>query len=122
MEFALLLPALTLIIVGIMIFGLIFNSYLEITHAAREGVRWAALRAPISEVETRARDAAPGIDWTKATITVAGVPAGGATDGEQGDPATVTIIYNIDGIKAIGGTLMSFLPATISSAATQKVE
>lgn len=121
-EFALLLLPLALIIVGIMIFGLILNSYLEITHAAREGVRWAALRAPISEVEAKARAAAPGIDWTRATITVSGVPAGGATDDEQGDPATVTITYNIDAIRAIGGALMSFLPATISSGATQQVE
>ncbi|MDP1809519.1 MAG: hypothetical protein Q8L35_08295, partial [Actinomycetota bacterium] len=98
------------------------NRYLEITHAAREGVRWAALRAPISEVETKAKDAAPGIDWTQeATITVAGVPVGGATDANQGNPVTVTITYDNSDMGLLAGFDI-FLPTTISSSATQRVE
>lgn len=121
-ELALLLPLLTLILFGIIIFGLILNNYLEITHAAREGVRWAALRAPVAEVVDKAQAAAPGIDWTKATITVTGVPTGGATDADQGSPATVAVSYNIDSIKGIFGTFFSFIPPSINSTATQKVE
>lgn len=127
-EFALLLLPLTLIIVGVLIFGLIFHSYLEITHAAREGVRWAALRATTAEVETKAEAAAPGIDWGKVTFTATingnPIPAGGAGDSEQGQPAVVTVAYDVADIKDMFGTFGDlFLSGdTIASGATQKVE
>ena len=122
-EFALLLPALTLILVGIIIFGLIFNYYLEITHAAREGARWAALRQPFTEVQAQAQGAAPGIDPDKTTITMsANVPATGATDEDQDEPVTVTVRYDIAEVRAMFGVFGDFLPVAISSSATQKVE
>jgi len=42
-EFALILPLLSLIIFAIFQFGLLYNNYLAISHAAREGVRQAAV-------------------------------------------------------------------------------
>jgi len=44
-EFALLLPVLVLLLFGIFEFGLAYNSYLAVTHAAREGARMAAVGA-----------------------------------------------------------------------------
>jgi Flp pilus assembly protein TadG len=126
-EFALLLPALTLIIIGVLMLGLIFHSYLEITHAAREGVRWAALRASETEVEEKARAAAPGIDWDNkvtfsATINGNPIPAGGAGVEQQGQPATVNIIYDITDIKGMFGTFGNVLPGNIAGGAIQRVE
>lgn len=120
-EFALLLPVLTLIIIGMMVFGLILNNYLEITHAAREAVRWAALREPLSEVENKAEAAAPGIDWSKATITRTGV-VDPVDDSDQGNPVTVTITYDITEIKGMLATFEAILPDQILSSATQRVE
>lgn len=42
-EFALLLPLLVMLIFGIFEFGLAYNNYLAITHAAREGAREASV-------------------------------------------------------------------------------
>ncbi|MDP1808005.1 MAG: pilus assembly protein [Actinomycetota bacterium] len=42
-EFALIAPILIMLIFAIFEFGLAFNSYLAITHAAREGARLAAV-------------------------------------------------------------------------------
>jgi Flp pilus assembly protein TadG len=42
-EFALLLPVLIAILLGIIEFGLAFNSQLQVTNAAREGARAAAV-------------------------------------------------------------------------------
>ncbi len=43
LEFALVMPLLVLIIFGIIQFGIVYNHYLAITHAAREGARLAAV-------------------------------------------------------------------------------
>src|SRR6266542_3861977 len=42
-EFALLLPILMYILMGIMQFGLIFAVYLTLNNAVREGARWASI-------------------------------------------------------------------------------
>ena len=42
-EFALLLPVLMYILMGIMQFGLIFAVYLTLNNAVREGARWASI-------------------------------------------------------------------------------
>ncbi len=120
-EFALLLPVLTLIVVGMMTFGLLLNNYLEITHAAREGVRWAALRDSLSEVENKTKAASPGIDWSKATIIRTGV-ADPVNDDDQGGPVTVTVTYNIVELKGMLGVFEAILPDQIMSSATQRVE
>lgn len=42
-EFALLLPILMYILMGIMQFGLVFAAYLTINNAVREGARWGSI-------------------------------------------------------------------------------
>jgi Flp pilus assembly protein TadG len=42
-EMALVLPLLLLLVFGIIEFGFIFNRYISVTHAAREGVRQLAV-------------------------------------------------------------------------------
>jgi Flp pilus assembly protein TadG len=44
-EFALILPLLVMLIVGMIQFGFVFNAYITVTHAAREGARMAAVNA-----------------------------------------------------------------------------
>jgi Flp pilus assembly protein TadG len=52
-EFALVWFALSLFIIGMIQFGLIFNQWLQLEHSAREGARWAALRNSASYVRTK---------------------------------------------------------------------
>lgn len=80
-ELALLLPILVLIIFGIFQFGLAFNNYLAITHAAREGARLASVGS-FNEATVRER----AIPATPTSITVT-YPNGQ----QQGQPVTVTV-------------------------------
>ena len=55
-EFALVLPLLLLVVLGIMDFGLLFQRYEAVTNAAREGARVAVLVGyPDSDVQFRAQ-------------------------------------------------------------------
>ena len=72
-EFALVLPFLLIMLIGIVEFGRAWNQHQVITDAARETARRACLPDEIGEAGARqvARDAmaAAGIDWNRATIT-----------------------------------------------------
>lgn len=48
-EFALLLPVLVIIVFGIIYFGPVFNNYIAIDHAARDGARLLAVKAKFDE-------------------------------------------------------------------------
>ncbi len=58
-EFALVLPVLILLVFGIIEFGFVFNRWLGVTHAAREGVRSLSLGDP--DAETDAEASAPDL-------------------------------------------------------------
>jgi Flp pilus assembly protein TadG len=58
-EFALVLPLLILLLVSIIEFGFIFNSYLTINNAAREGGRVASLGGSYESVRLKAEEACP---------------------------------------------------------------
>jgi Flp pilus assembly protein TadG len=74
-EFALVLPVLLLILFGIIDFGRALNAQIELTGAAREGARLAALGYPNAAVQARAAAAAPSLG--RITVTVAaGCPPG----------------------------------------------
>lgn len=51
-EFALILPLLMLVLVGIFEFGRVFNYWIDSTHLANEGARWAVVnRAPGNDLQ-----------------------------------------------------------------------
>ncbi len=80
-ELALVLPILIMILFGIFQFGLVFNSYLAVTHAAREGARLASVdKYSESAVIERATPVTP----TSVTINY---PEGKL----EGRPVTVTV-------------------------------
>ncbi len=85
-EFALVLPILIMILVGTFEFGLAYNNYLAITHAAREGARMAAVGA---YDETAVRSDAYPVNPTSVTLTY---PEGD----DHGKPAEVTVRANFD--------------------------
>lgn len=52
-EFALVLPMLLLVMVAIFEFGRVFNYWIDTTHLANEGARWAVVdRAPGNNLQT----------------------------------------------------------------------
>jgi len=71
-EFALILPILIILVFGIVQFGIAYNNYIALTHAAREGARLAAVgkyeELGVDEFEERVRESAPTVQIE--TITV----------------------------------------------------
>jgi len=119
-EFALVLPALILLVFGIIQFGILFHDYISITHAAREGVRWAALHEPEINVKQKTIDAAPSLNPSIAAsdITVSN-PA--PTNDDQGEPVTVTVLYTVPIDMPLMQTFLGSSVA-LTSAATQRIE
>jgi Flp pilus assembly protein TadG len=91
-EFAILVPALLLIITGIITFGFVFNAQITVTQAAREGARLAAICGQdatcLGTVKAQVESHAPGLSLTDSQIAVTSCPANSTTAS-----ATVTITY-----------------------------
>jgi len=125
-EFALVSMVLVLILVGIIQFGYLFYQWVEITHAAREGARWASLEHPAGSIGTpdtvrfKVAQSAPGMALTDAEITVS--PAD-PDIGDVGDPATVTVTHEVPIftpiMQAMFGSDGTF---TLSSTASMRIE
>lgn len=116
-ETALILPLLLLIVFAIIEFGRIFNAYLIITSASREGARIAAISNNDVEVKNAITLAASTLDATKLRITIQ--PSG--TDRKQGNQVTVLIDYSVDIISPIVAELIPD-PFIIKSTTVMRVE
>lgn len=99
-EFALVSLLLVVLVVGIIQFGYLFFQWLELTHAAREGARWAALWHEDGTIGTpgttryKVWESAPGLQprLTDEDITI--VPSSPSSD-DTGDPVTVTVSHEV---------------------------
>ena len=107
-EFALVLPIFIMLVFGIFQFGIAFNNWIALTHAAREGVRLAAVG---QYDEQRVRDSAPSVSIQ--SISVSG------QDGFIGDPVTVTVTGNVLNINI---PLAGNWPVTLTSTAVMRLE
>ena len=67
-EFAIVLPVLLLLVVGIIDFGRAFNMQIALTQAAREGVRVLALGGTTSDATARTQDAA--FPWNDGSLSI----------------------------------------------------
>jgi Flp pilus assembly protein TadG len=71
-EFAIVLPLLVLFVFGIIEFGRAYNARIVLTSAVREGARAAAVGGTAitaADIEQRTRDAAPGLQVDRMTVT-----------------------------------------------------
>jgi Flp pilus assembly protein TadG len=79
-EFALLLPLLLVLVLGVIDFGRLLNAQITLTQAAREGARLVALGQP--NVQSRTQAAAVGLSPVGVSIQSAcPTGAGSASDG-----------------------------------------
>ena len=89
-EFAILIPVLLVIVIGIFEFGRAWNIDQVLTNAAREGARLAVIQtSSLGDVQTVVsnRLVEAGLDPTLGVMTVDGIGDG------YGTPASVTITY-----------------------------
>jgi len=107
-EFALVLPIFVSVVFGIFQFGIAFNNWIAITHAAREGARLAAVG---QYDEQRVRDSAPSVDIQ--SISVSG------QEGSVGSPVTVTVTGNVLNIEI---PFVHSWPVSLTSTAVMRLE
>ena len=98
-EMAIVLPLLVMLVFGIIDFGRMLNAQIEISQAAREGVRLAALTEGNPTYDTmisaRVAAAAPNPGFQGGAASVVGSPV---TCPNAGSLATVTAGYHFTGI------------------------
>jgi Flp pilus assembly protein TadG len=99
-EFALAVPLLLTILLGIVEMGLAFNAQISVTHAAREAVRTMAVQDDPAAARTTAIAAAPSLTPALTTGEITVTP----TDCTAGNTATVTILHNHDFVSGFFGT------------------
>lgn len=121
-EFALVMPALVLLIFGSIEFGLAVNARTMVGNAAREGVRLASLGQSEASIKAAALNAVDGVTGTK-TVTVTCATPGGAscTIGapNAGNVATVTVSVQYTGIT---GMFPMLTDTTISASSYMRIE
>src|SRR5690348_13666939 len=117
-EFALALPLLAVLLLGVMQLGNVFNNYETITDAARAGSRQAILLrlsgGSPSSAEAAVRAAASGLDPDKLGVSVQATPDW-ATSGNDVH-VTVTYPYSID---LLGWVVQS---GNLTSTMTERLE
>lgn len=89
-EFAIILPVLLLVLLGIMEFGMMINSYLTIQNASREGARLGIVGGTTDEIKSRVAAVSPNLNAADLNVSVS------PDDGNRnsGDTLTVTVDYN----------------------------
>lgn len=91
-EFALVLPLLLVIMLGIIEFGRAYNAQISLTHAARESVRTMAITNNWEQSMTAGRSAAPALEPGKMTFMAS------PTACSANSTVTVTITYPLQTI------------------------
>src|SRR5437870_10427205 len=114
-ELTLALPALLLILFGIIQFGSLYNHYESLTNATRAGARVAAVSRtatdPVGTTVAAVKNAAPNLNASQLVVSVSGTwtPGGTVT-------VTATYPYSI----SLGGIVVK--SGTLSSSTTERVE
>jgi Flp pilus assembly protein TadG len=113
-EFALVVPILIALLLGVVQAGIAFHNYLSVTDAARAVARKAILVrfTPLTQTQINqiADNASPDLDPAQLNATVAPDPAD-PTFTTSGSTITVTVTYpyhlQLFGIPVVDGTLTS---------------
>ena len=130
-EFALVLPLLLTVLLGLIDFGKAFNYWIDETHMANLGARLAAVNAPstdtggmslqqyvLSQADTNElRNGGTSSVPTQAQVCVS-FPNGTAN---VGDPVTVTVNVTYDYLPFIGKAI-SQAGVAVSGSATMRLE
>ena len=111
-EFAMVLPVLILLVVGMMQFGLLFHEFLLVTHAAREGARVATLGGSDAEIVAAVNAAATSPSDTDI------MPASRV----RGAQVTITVTKHVELITPLFSAMFSQNPVPISGTSIMRVE
>ncbi len=127
-EFALVLPLLLLLLFGMLDFGKAFNYWIDETHLASEGARWAVvnknpgggtLQQYIQQQSDSAELRNGGTSWvpTKSQVCIS-FPSGTSN---VGDPVQVTVSVDYNWMPLLGDRL-STTNVALTGSATMRLE
>lgn len=102
-ETALVLPIIILILMGIIDFGMMFNNYLIVGNASREGARNAAVGATDSEIVSVVETVTGTLDVSKITTVIS--PQESLR--KKGDEVVVTVKYDYKFLTPVIGVFFS---------------
>ena len=101
-ETALVLPVILLILLGIVDFGFLFNNYLVIDNASREGARSAAVGSTDTVITSTVKGMTASLNQAKLKTTIN--PAGSGR--VKGSQVTVTVEYDYSLLTPIIGLVI----------------
>jgi len=87
-EFALVVPLVLMILMAVIEFGFMFNAYITISNASREGARLGALGNDNYAIETRVITVSPILDAANINVTIT------PNTRSRGDMITVQVNYD----------------------------
>jgi len=132
-EFALVLPLLLLLLFGALDFGKAFNYWIDETHLANAGARWAVVNTNpgsgtlqsyiLSQADTaELRNGGTATVPTAARVCIAfPVNAATGTSGRVGDPVQVTVSAVYNWMPFLGRRLTA-TRVTLTGSATMRLE
>ena len=114
-EFAIILPVLVLLVFAIAQFGIVFNSYVTLTDAARAGARKAAVSRqdgdPSGEAVAAVRSSASDLNQSNLAVSV-------SSSWQPASDVSVTATYPYS-ISLLGIVVAS---GNLSSSTTERIE
>lgn len=119
-EFALVLPILLLLLFGIVEFGKAFNYWIDETHLAASGARWAVVNknpGPGATLQESIQRHASASELQAASVCIE-FPNGTAN---VGDPVEVTVAYTYNWIPFVADEA-GLAPITLRGSATMRLE
>lgn len=114
-EFALLMPLLLLLVLGIVELGWLFSQNNDVRHGAREGARAAAVN--IGNNATLITETCNSMDLTSATT----VQFTDAAPGNVGQIGMVEVVATVDSLSGVN-LIEVFLPSTLTSTVEFRLE
>lgn len=102
-EFALILPILLILVMAILQFGMMLNSYLTIENASREGARAGIVGSSDVEIKQLIISTSPRLNPQNLTVSI----TPDETVRKSGDTLTVNVSYNYEPIVPIISSLLN---------------
>ncbi|MBS3900500.1 MAG: pilus assembly protein [Dethiobacter sp.] len=115
-EFALVLPLILLLLLGIVELGRVSNAYLVVIHAARHGARHAAVGATNAEIISSVNQASLPLNPGKLIISI--LPEQGRLAGSD---VRVVVSYPLRLITPLAGNLLNN-PVIVRGEITMRIE
>jgi Flp pilus assembly protein TadG len=113
-EFALVLPLVLVLILGLVQVGLIARDRLLVEAAARAGARAAAIQDDAEAIQDAALAAAPGLSEAAVSVDV-------SRSGSRGDPVAVRVSY-VDEIRVPFVSWLMGTSVSLSASSTVRQE